>query len=79
MIFSELKQEYALCTKCSELCKSRIQVVFGSGDCPNITVTDYDNILKLDFKSYKKHQLSNYHFRRNINYLQSFVKLMGII
>ncbi|MAG61103.1 uracil-DNA glycosylase [archaeon] len=28
----ELKQEYSKCEKCPELCKSRTQVVFGSGD-----------------------------------------------
>ncbi len=27
-----LKEEYAHCRRCPELCKSRIQVVFGSGN-----------------------------------------------
>lgn len=30
--FSQLKEEYTLCNRCPELCKSRIQVVFGSGN-----------------------------------------------
>ena len=30
--FEELKEEYKNCTKCPKLCKSRIQVVFGSGN-----------------------------------------------
>lgn len=34
MDFEELKQEYSKCRKCSELLKSRSQVVFGSGN-PN--------------------------------------------
>ena len=32
MSLERLKQEYSSCCKCSELCKSRSQVVFGSGD-----------------------------------------------
>jgi len=32
MSFEELKQEYSVCSRCSELCKSRSQVVFGSGN-----------------------------------------------
>ncbi|PIN76066.1 uracil-DNA glycosylase [Candidatus Woesearchaeota archaeon CG10_big_fil_rev_8_21_14_0_10_36_11] len=32
MPFKTLKQEYSICTKCSSLCKSRTQVVFGSGN-----------------------------------------------
>ncbi|MBS3124194.1 uracil-DNA glycosylase [Candidatus Woesearchaeota archaeon] len=32
MTFDELKQEYSKCTACPELCKSRTQVVFGSGN-----------------------------------------------
>jgi len=31
MPLTELKQEYSKCNKCSALCKSRSQVVFGSG------------------------------------------------
>lgn len=34
MDFEKLKQEYSICKKCPELLKSRIQVVFGSGN-PN--------------------------------------------
>lgn len=32
MPFDQLKQEYSTCTKCSALCQSRSQVVFGSGN-----------------------------------------------
>ncbi|PIZ50842.1 uracil-DNA glycosylase [Candidatus Woesearchaeota archaeon CG_4_10_14_0_2_um_filter_33_13] len=32
MDFSQLQKEYSHCCKCSELCKSRSQVVFGSGN-----------------------------------------------
>ena len=32
MSFEELKEQYKSCSKCSELCKSRSQVVFGSGN-----------------------------------------------
>ena len=32
MQFNKLKQEYSKCNKCSNLCKSRTQVVFGSGN-----------------------------------------------
>lgn len=32
MNFEELKQHYSKCEKCTELCKSRSQVVFGSGN-----------------------------------------------
>ena len=32
MGFDQLKQKYSTCTKCSELCKHRTQVVFGSGN-----------------------------------------------
>lgn len=32
MSFNKLKEEYSNCCKCSELCKSRTQVVFGSGN-----------------------------------------------
>jgi uracil-DNA glycosylase len=32
MSFELLKQQYSNCNKCSELCKSRTQVVFGSGN-----------------------------------------------
>lgn len=32
MSFDLLKEQYKGCTKCSELCKSRSQVVFGSGN-----------------------------------------------
>lgn len=32
MPFNQLKQEYSQCTKCPSLCKSRSQVVFGSGN-----------------------------------------------
>lgn len=32
MSFQQLKQEYSTCTKCSALCHSRSQVVFGSGN-----------------------------------------------
>ncbi len=31
-MFDKLKQEYSACTKCPALCKSRTQVVFGSGN-----------------------------------------------
>ncbi|MEK6900787.1 MAG: hypothetical protein AABX37_00415 [Nanoarchaeota archaeon] len=79
MSLEKLKEEYSACQRCPALCKSRSQVVFGSGNYLNITVTDYDNLPKLHFKSYNKHQLSNYHFRRNIKDLQSFVKLIGVI
>ncbi len=32
MEFNDLKQTYSSCTKCSKLCQSRSQVVFGSGN-----------------------------------------------
>lgn len=32
MPFDQLKQEYSTCSKCPALCKSRSQVVFGSGN-----------------------------------------------
>ena len=32
MPFNNLKQSYSTCTKCPELCTTRIQVVFGSGN-----------------------------------------------
>jgi uracil-DNA glycosylase len=32
MEFDSLKQKYSKCTRCPELCKSRIQVVFGEGN-----------------------------------------------
>ena len=32
MSFEQLKEEYKICTRCSELCKSRSQVVFGEGN-----------------------------------------------
>lgn len=32
MNFEELKQHYSTCSKCTELCKNRTQVVFGSGN-----------------------------------------------
>jgi len=32
MSFDELKKQYSTCDKCEELCKDRIQVVFGSGN-----------------------------------------------
>ncbi len=32
MDFEELKKEYSSCAKCPELCRSRTQVVFGSGN-----------------------------------------------
>ncbi|MBU0456997.1 MAG: uracil-DNA glycosylase [Nanoarchaeota archaeon] len=32
MSFDRLKEEYFKCTKCDQLCKSRSQVVFGSGN-----------------------------------------------
>jgi uracil-DNA glycosylase len=32
MNFEELKTEYSTCSKCTELCKNRTQVVFGSGN-----------------------------------------------
>src|SRR3989344_445954 len=35
--FNQLKTEYSTCTKCSSLCQSRSQVVFGSGN-PQVQV-----------------------------------------
>jgi len=32
MMFEELKKEYLKCQRCEKLCKSRLQVVFGSGN-----------------------------------------------
>ncbi len=32
MPFDKLKQQYSTCDKCEELCKNRIQVVFGAGN-----------------------------------------------
>ena len=32
MPFNQLKQQYSTCDKCEELCKDRIQVVFGAGN-----------------------------------------------
>ena len=31
-MFDQLKQQYSSCNKCEELCNSRTQVVFGSGN-----------------------------------------------